>query len=144
MEFSYSVTNPGITTLHAITGSHHPQTMRIVGRVSLHEVVILIDSGSTHNSLDSSFTKTAELMVHKKDTISLRVQVADGEQVTSDGKCGGVRVELTKFSFIVEAFVIVLACCDMVLGIQWLLSLGSILWNFRDLTMEFTLRFYKA
>jgi hypothetical protein len=32
-----------------------------------------------------------------------------------------------------------LAGCDIVLGIQWLVSLGSIIWNFKVLTMEFTI-----
>lgn len=27
--------------------------------------------------------------------------------------------------------------CDLVLGFQWLLSLGSIVWNFASLTMQF-------
>ena len=32
-----------------------------------------------------------------------------------------------------------LAGCDMVLGIQWSVILGSITWNFKVLTMEFTI-----
>jgi hypothetical protein len=35
--------------------------------------------------------------------------------------------------------VISLARCDMVLGIQWLVTLGSISWDFRALTMKFTI-----
>jgi hypothetical protein len=35
--------------------------------------------------------------------------------------------------------VIPLAGCNMVFGIQWLVTLGSITWNFKELTMEFRL-----
>jgi hypothetical protein len=35
--------------------------------------------------------------------------------------------------------VILLVGCDMVFGIQWLVSLGSIIWNFKALTMKFTI-----
>ena len=34
---------------------------------------------------------------------------------------------------------ILLVGCDMVFGIQWLVSLGSIIWNFKALTMKFTI-----
>jgi hypothetical protein len=44
-----------------------------------------------------------------------------------------------EFSFVTEVYVIVLAGCDIILGIQWLVTLSFILWNYKDLTMEFTL-----
>lgn len=34
--------------------------------------------------------------------------------------------------------VLPLVCCDLILGIQWLKSLGQILWDFDKLKMEFT------
>jgi hypothetical protein len=34
---------------------------------------------------------------------------------------------------------IILAGCDNVLGIQWLVTLGPIICNFKVLTMEFTI-----
>jgi hypothetical protein len=67
------------------------------------------------------------------------VPVANDKQVLNKGRCTGVRVKMQEFLFITEAFVIVLSECDMTLGIQWLVTLGSIIWNFKDLTMEFTI-----
>jgi hypothetical protein len=91
MEFTYSDVNPEIS-LHAITGSNHPKTMRIIGRVGNQRVVILIDSGSTHNFLDSSIAKSTQLLLSKET--SVRVQIGNGEQLLSEGKCSGVRVEV--------------------------------------------------
>lgn len=48
------------------------------------------------------------------------------------------RFNIHRISFIDIMHVLVLAGCDMVLGIQWLRGLDSILWNFANLTMKFT------
>lgn len=105
MEFTYTDVNPKIS-FHAITGSSHPKTIRIIGRVENQRVVILIDSGSTHNFLDSSIVKKTQLLLNQESII--KVQLANGEQLLSESKCAGVRVEMQQFSFITEAFVIVI------------------------------------
>jgi hypothetical protein len=40
--------NPEIS-VHVILGTSTPNTMRIVGAIQQQRVVILVDSGSTHN-----------------------------------------------------------------------------------------------
>lgn len=49
----------------------------------------------------------------------------------------GVRVSVQRFSFNTDVYALVLARRDMVLGIQWPVTLGSILWNSSELAMEF-------
>lgn len=39
-------------SLHAISGSSSPNTMRLMGMIGNQPVIILVDSGSTHNFLD--------------------------------------------------------------------------------------------
>ena len=41
-------------SFHAITGTAHPQTLRVMGRLRSKEVMVLIDGGSTHNFIDQS------------------------------------------------------------------------------------------
>jgi len=41
---------------------------------------------------------------------------------------------------VTDAYIVSLGSCDMVLEVQWLSTLGSILWNFEDLTMEFFIK----
>lgn len=43
--------------LHALTGSINPKTIRILGKIEGQQVVILIDSGSTHNFLEPTIIK---------------------------------------------------------------------------------------
>lgn len=51
LDFVTNSVQPEIS-LHALIGSVNPRTMRVQGRVRNQEVVILIDSGSTHNFID--------------------------------------------------------------------------------------------
>jgi hypothetical protein len=136
IDFNYADSKPKIS-LQAITGSAHPKTMRVLGRINGQQLVILIDSGSTHNFLDTNLAMKARILLDKDCRI--RVKVANGKEVISEGKCSAVHLQLEKLTFKVDAYVIILAGCDMVLGIQWLITLGSIVWNFKNLTMEFTL-----
>jgi hypothetical protein len=62
LEFSYGEESPKIS-LHAITGSQHPRTIRLIGCIGNQKVVVLIDSGSTHNFLDSSVCKKTNVTV---------------------------------------------------------------------------------
>ena len=44
-------------------------------------------------------------------------------------------IQQTKFTS--DMLLIPLGCCDLVLGVEWLVSLGDIVWNFNKLQMEF-------
>ncbi|GJR52082.1 retrotransposon-related protein [Tanacetum coccineum] len=82
----------------------------VVGRNALH---VLVDSGSTYNFLDLQVAKKLGCMLRK--IFPLDVSLANGNVMSSTYEC-----------------------CDMVLGIQWLATLGNIQWNFKTLVMEFT------
>ena len=86
--------------------------------------MILIDSGSTHNFVTSAIYSKTRLLVQKEHKI--RVRVANGEVVEIEVNCVNVRIQLVGFAFFTNTDVIPLAGCDMVLGIQWLVTLGSI------------------
>lgn len=73
-------------------------------------------------------------MTHDK----VKVKVANGDQLESDGKLLRVNVHIQGVFFQVDMYLVKLAGCDMVLRVHWLLGLGSILWNFQELTMQFT------
>jgi hypothetical protein len=124
-------------SLHAITGSPSPRTMRLWGRINFQGVIILIDSGSSHNFLDVAIISRLALKVQQMDNIA--VKVANGQVIHTEGVCKGVKLQMQGNTFNVDFYILPLGGCDMVLGIQWLQKLGPIIWDFSTLTMEFTL-----
>ncbi|XP_042950090.1 uncharacterized protein LOC122282205 [Carya illinoinensis] len=73
-----------------------------------------------------------------KNQEPVKVRVANGEVIVSEGSCKGVKVVIQGTTFLLELQVLVLAGCDMVLGIKWLQELGKVLWDFEMLTMQFS------
>jgi hypothetical protein len=91
--------------------------MRIVGRVTNQTVVILIDRRSTQNFLDPSIVSKIHLLLHRMTRI--KFQVANGEELLSElRQVHWCECKNAAIFFHVKAFFIVLAGCDMVLGIQ--------------------------
>ncbi|KAF5481387.1 hypothetical protein F2P56_002043, partial [Juglans regia] len=110
--------------------------MRVMGKIGGQSITILIDTGSTHNFLDPAVFEKAKL--HADCVDKVKVRVASGELLSSVGRCKEVRVKIQGVIFVVDVHVLVLAGCDMVLGMQWLRELGTVLWNFNKLSMKFS------
>lgn len=67
-------------TLHALTGWSAPRTMRIKAAIGSHELVALVDSGSTHNFISERIAGTLSFTVTPTEPFSVRV--ANGERLT--------------------------------------------------------------
>nr|GMD28243.1 uncharacterized protein LOC109179592 [Ipomoea batatas] len=96
----------------------------------------LIDSGSTHNFVDSATAKELGLLI--RACPFLQVAVANGERITGLGVCEDVLLQKDANYFPVNLFVIPLVGFEIVLEVHWLRTLGAILWDFTALTMTFT------
>ena len=122
-------------SLHALSGHTTPETLRMTGRISHQPVVILIDSGSTHNFVQARLVKS--LGLNPQPTPTLRVLVGNGNEVVCSQVCLAVTIHLQGHSFTVDLHVLPLCGADIVLGVQWLKSLGPVLTDYNDLTMKF-------
>ena len=71
-------------TLHALMGWTVPKTMRIAARIGAHDVVVLIDSGSTHNFISERMANLLRLPM--VPTESFTVRVANGENLRCQGR----------------------------------------------------------
>jgi len=124
-------------SLHAISGSIAPKTMRLIGWIRNHRVVILIDSGSTHNFID--LHSLPKLCLGDLIPLQLKVRVANGDTLLSSGKCPSVNIRVQGAVITSEFYLLPLGECDVVLGVEWLRTLGPILWDFAAMTMQFNL-----
>ncbi|KAJ8763101.1 hypothetical protein K2173_023306 [Erythroxylum novogranatense] len=111
---------PPEISLHAITGTCNPQSMHLLGCWKGNQVLILVDSGSTHNFVSVS-----------------KVNVANGEQLRNPEICKGAPIELGFTIFTVDLFVLQLTGFDIILGVNWLTRLAPILWDFNLMWMSF-------
>ncbi|KAG8497362.1 hypothetical protein CXB51_008586 [Gossypium anomalum] len=127
-----------VILLHALNGLQGHNTIRVVTRVGSTLAIILVDSGSTHNFIDAKLVNKLSLPVtyHEK----LKVTVANGTCLFTRGLCREVLWEVQVHHFATDFLVLPLKRCDMVLGVQWLLMLGDIIWNFSSLTIQFMVK----
>jgi len=65
------------------------------------------------------------------------VSVADGNQLEVRGKVDKFKWEFHGSNFQADFMVIPLGNCDVVLGVQWSVTLGDITWNLQKLEMSF-------
>ncbi|KAJ0047050.1 hypothetical protein Pint_04933 [Pistacia integerrima] len=108
-------------SLHAIAGTHTPQTMWVTSTINHRTMSVLLDFGSTHNFLKEELARGMGL-IHDPYG-SLEVQVANGELISSAGKCKGVWLHLQGFLIMVDFYLLSLEGYDVVLGAQWPLKI---------------------
>lgn len=67
----------------------------------------------------------------------IRVAVANGEHVISSGVYCNTSIVIDMEPFFIDLFTIPFGGLDVVLGVQWLGTLGPVLWDFKRLQMSF-------
>ncbi|KAG8391002.1 hypothetical protein BUALT_Bualt01G0142700 [Buddleja alternifolia] len=122
-------------SMNAMSGIHDFRTMRVTGSFKGKNIHILIDTGSTHNFIDVEAAK--RLGCKLEATQCFPVSVADGNKFFSQAVCKQFSWRMQGVNFFTDLMVLPLGGCEMVLGIQWLITLGDISWNFHQLRMEF-------
>ncbi|GAU30089.1 hypothetical protein TSUD_392450 [Trifolium subterraneum] len=129
------ISNQAQISLHALMGHPIPQTLRVVGHVAKSPITVLIDSGSTHNFIQDRIAKQLGLKLEPAQ--EFQVLVGNGEELQCSYFCPNLAITLGSNKFLVDVFVLPLSGAELVLGVQWLQTLGPILTDFEKLTMKF-------
>jgi hypothetical protein len=65
--------------------------------------------------------------------------IADGGTINCSGKCNKINLTMGEYVMNSPMIYIIMGGVDVVLGIQWLQSLGTLDFNFQELFMKFSL-----
>lgn len=111
------------------------QTMIIEGNRGKKIIQLLLDTGSTHNFIDSS--KAVKLDCKVESIHPMWVKVEDEGQLHCNSIIKGFTWKMQGSDFSADVLLLPLRGSDLVLGVQWFSDLGPVMWDFKKLTMEF-------
>lgn len=91
---------PPEISLHTIVRSPNLRIMRLMRRVKGQPVVILVDTGNTHNFLDPTIVSKTHLTLNFKEQMERRV--ANGNRIKSEGKLDGAEIMVKGHVFTID------------------------------------------
>ncbi|KAL3524951.1 hypothetical protein ACH5RR_013323 [Cinchona calisaya] len=98
--------------------------VKVVGHVDRKSVNIFIDCGSSHNFIHPEIIKKLGLKTQK--TTTMIVEVANGNKITTNELCSNFKWKSHGHEFVADLLVLLVGGCQVVLGDQWLSTLGDI------------------
>ena len=111
------------------------EAMSIQGHVGKRVIQILVDTGSTHDFLD--YNLAVKLGWKPSATPVVMVQVAGGQKLQIFEVWHGFRWNMQGLEFICDLKIVQLNTCDVILGLTWLKTIKSALWDYEKLSMKF-------
>jgi hypothetical protein len=117
-------TESPVFSLHAVAGVLVSDTIQVKVSVGTATFTALLDSGSTHNFIAEAAARRTGLPVQPRPRLT--ATVANGEKIACPGVIRHAPLSIDNTSFTVDLFVMPLAGYDIVLGTQWMATLGPI------------------
>nr|KYP43838.1 Retrotransposable element Tf2 [Cajanus cajan] len=120
----------------ALTGQPSAQTLKFQGTIYGQRVIILVDTGSSHNIIQPRMVQYLNL--HPVPTQPFKVMVGNGAYISCTTVCQEVPIQFQTHSFEVPLFVLPIEGADVVLGLAWLQTLGPVQADFSIPTFTFS------
>lgn len=109
--------------------------MKICGKLKDKEVLISIDSGSTHNLISSTLVN--ELKIPSEMIPQFGVQISNGEIIQCASVWKRISVNLPGLTISEDYYSFSIKGADLVLSIKWLASLNTVQANWSQLFLIF-------
>jgi hypothetical protein len=128
--------NTPTISCHALVGIVTMQTLKIKGYIKKKKVTVLIDYGSTHNFINYKLSKDHNFFVYP--TLEFQVMIANGGTINCSGKFHSININMGEYFMDSPMIFIQMGDDDVVLGVQWLQSLGIVAFDFQNISMRFS------
>lgn len=110
-------------SMFSFLGIDSPSVTKLWGEIGNTKVVVMIDSGASHNFIDPSVLSKAQLSPARNR--KLEVLLGTGITVNGSGVCRDVSVSLQSHEFKMNLVVLELGNAEVILGVEWLRTLGK-------------------
>jgi hypothetical protein len=124
-------------SLHALFGKANPTTMKLQGFLAGTEILILVDSGSTHNFISDNLVR--ELNLTSQFVTPFGVQIGNGDIIRCNRLIKNVNLKIGTLQITQDFYPFSLGGADVVLGIQWLATLNTVQANWHKMFLIFTI-----
>ncbi|XP_059064922.1 uncharacterized protein LOC131856971 [Cryptomeria japonica] len=111
------------------------ESFKVRGMIKGQRIVALIDTGAMHNFIDE--VVVAKKGLQTEDFEGFKVMVADGFHISCTKKIPNMSMQLGNYEVKDDFYVVNIGDTDVVLGIQWLHSLGEISLNLQTMELKF-------
>jgi hypothetical protein len=102
-----------VISLNALTGFSAPQTLKLIGYIKNRKVIILVDSGSTHNFIHRRIAQETHFYIHVVN--NFQIMIANDVSMKCGGHCENVRRQISDYHLKSHMFSIDMGGCDIVL-----------------------------
>ena len=124
-----------ISHLHSLSGNSRSRPFQVVGEIGSTEVLVLIDTGSTHDFLHPRIAERLRLSL--TPIRPFRIYVGNGASLVCSHVSRQTKLSMQGAQFVVDLHILDIHGQDVILGMTWLESLGKISADFIGKTLEF-------
>ncbi|KAD6453740.1 hypothetical protein E3N88_08446 [Mikania micrantha] len=112
------------------------QTLQLDGILLGIPICLLVDSGATHNFISQRLVSALALPSTAIEGIKIRL--GDGHVVVVTTQCQQLCIQVGPCTFVMNALIFDTGSLDLILGMEWLQSLGPVTHDWKNAWMQFS------
>ena len=122
-------------SMATMTGISQPQTLKFFGDIKGTKVMVLIDSGTIHNFIDPRVAKNLNIFIYPSS--NFQVSIPWNKTTPCHEKFHQVDIPIKDYTLRFPMYFMAIKEVDIILGTQWLETLGTKILNLREQFINF-------